>query len=109
MSSPLDPFAHELTRQVISYVIPATVLAGLIGLFKRDFESWIVKKLRGVFHPDAKVTQFEQEDMALDAPPACPKCRNTMVKRTSTRGLKRDSQFWGCSSFPRCRGTRDAG
>nr|WP_305121339.1 hypothetical protein [Microbulbifer elongatus] len=28
-----------------------------------------------------------------------------MVKRTSKRGPNAGSQFWGCSLFPKCRGT----
>jgi restriction system protein len=35
---------------------------------------------------------------------ACPNCASPMVLRTG-RG-KGGSQFWGCSTFPRCRGTR---
>ncbi len=31
----------------------------------------------------------------------CPKCGAPMVKRTGPRG-----EFWGCSTFPKCRGTR---
>jgi restriction system protein len=38
--------------------------------------------------------------------PACPKCRNSMVPRTSRTGKTAGDQFWGCSKFPICRGTR---
>jgi len=35
--------------------------------------------------------------------PSCPVCGSVMVKRTNhTDG----SKFWGCSQFPKCRGTR---
>ena len=38
------------------------------------------------------------------ADPACPRCRNPMkLKRGVTGGA-----FWGCSSYPRCRGKREA-
>ena len=33
--------------------------------------------------------------------PACPNCGAAMRKRTSARG-----PFWGCSSYPECKGTR---
>ena len=36
--------------------------------------------------------------------PDCPRCRNPMKLRRGPTG----SAFWGCSSFPRCRGKRDA-
>jgi len=46
------------------------------------------------------------------APPAadrtCPACGGPMVQRTAKRGANAGSVFWGCSSYPRCRGTRPA-
>lgn len=35
----------------------------------------------------------------------CPKCGNTMVRRTAKRGIRPGNSFWGCSTFPACRGT----
>jgi restriction system protein len=40
--------------------------------------------------------------------PACPACGGEMVRRTARRGANASSAFWGCSSYPRCRGTRSA-
>lgn len=37
--------------------------------------------------------------------PACPKCGGVMVIRTAHRGANAGSRFWGCSGYPRCRGT----
>ncbi len=34
--------------------------------------------------------------------PLCPKCGSPMVKRTGPRG-----EFWGCATFPKCKGTRN--
>jgi ATP-dependent DNA helicase RecQ len=39
---------------------------------------------------------------------ACPKCGAEMVLRTARNGDNRGHAFWGCSTFPACRGTRDA-
>jgi len=36
--------------------------------------------------------------------PACPKCGGAMVIRTARQGANAGSRFWGCSSYPRCRG-----
>jgi restriction system protein len=41
-------------------------------------------------------------------PPSCPKCQSTMVLRTAGKGANTGAQFWGCSRFPDCRGTRQA-
>ena len=35
--------------------------------------------------------------------PRCPRCNEGMIQRTNSRD---GSAFWGCSTFPRCRGTR---
>lgn len=41
-----------------------------------------------------------------DAMPACPACSRPMVRRTATKGANAGRVFWGCPSFPACRGTR---
>jgi restriction system protein len=38
----------------------------------------------------------------------CPVCKSSMVMRTAKRGKNAGSGFWGCSRFPKCRGTRSA-
>jgi restriction system protein len=38
--------------------------------------------------------------------PKCPSCGSEMVGRTAKRGANAGSKFWGCSQYPRCRGTR---
>lgn len=38
--------------------------------------------------------------------PNCPKCGRSMVKRIAKKGVNAGSRFWGCSSFPLCRGIR---
>lgn len=43
---------------------------------------------------------------ALHGNPTCPQCGSTMVRRIAKRGRNRGGSFWGCSRFPRCRGTR---
>lgn len=37
--------------------------------------------------------------------PTCPSCSATMVKRVAKQGAYAGRAFWGCSEFPRCRGT----
>jgi restriction system protein len=39
------------------------------------------------------------------APLECPKCGSAMVRRTAKRGSNAGGQFWGCSTYPRCRAT----
>lgn len=40
--------------------------------------------------------------------PACPVCGKPMRLRTARQGARVGGQFWGCSGYPDCRGTRPA-
>lgn len=37
--------------------------------------------------------------------PKCPSCGGDMVRRTARKGTNAGEWFWGCVTFPRCRGT----
>ena len=39
------------------------------------------------------------------ATPACPACGMAMVRRMARRGSYAGEEFWGCSTYPTCRGT----
>ena len=36
----------------------------------------------------------------------CPRCHSAMRLRTATKGNNAGHKFWGCSKYPRCKGTR---
>ena len=38
--------------------------------------------------------------------PACPKCGKPMIKRVAKKGVNAGKEFWSCSSYPNCDGTR---
>jgi restriction system protein len=40
------------------------------------------------------------------AAPVCPVCGKPMALRTARKGQRAGSQFWGCSGYPECKGTR---
>ena len=40
------------------------------------------------------------------AAPTCPACGKPMVVRTARKSQRPGSQFWGCSGYPECKGTR---
>lgn len=41
-----------------------------------------------------------------DTSPKCPLCGSDMVLRTAKRGTNLGEKFWGCSTFPKCRGIK---
>ena len=36
----------------------------------------------------------------------CPLCSKVMVKRTARRGANAGGEFWGCTGYPECKGTK---
>ncbi|MBI4179249.1 four helix bundle protein [bacterium] len=49
--------------------------------------------------------QTDQSDQEF---PVCPSCGKIMVLRTARKGKHAGSQFWGCTAYPDCKGTRPA-
>lgn len=39
--------------------------------------------------------------------PACPQCNAPMIRRTARKGANAGNEFWGCSTYPTCRGVRN--
>ena len=49
---------------------------------------------------------FRTKQSVLNNAPPCPKCGKPMIKRIAARGKNAGNEFWSCSSFPKCNGTR---
>ncbi len=52
-----------------------------------------------------RVAQRNSDSPKIQAP-KCPKCSETMVRRTAQQGPRAGEPFWGCSRFPECRGIK---
>ena len=50
--------------------------------------------------------QPERSDQPGPPAPACPLCGKPMRRRTARKGPHAGQQFWGCSAYPDCKGTR---
>jgi len=48
-------------------------------------------------------TVSEQRNAPL--PPTCPLCGSPMVERVAKRGKNAGNRFYGCSKYPKCKGT----
>lgn len=46
----------------------------------------------------------ESGGAAEEQAPPCPKCGSPMVRRQAKSGSNMGQKFWGCSTFPKCRG-----
>jgi restriction system protein len=56
--------------------------------------------------PAAAAPIPKQSATAQETAPSCPNCQAPMVRRTAKKGANAGAQFWGCSKYPACRGTR---
>jgi restriction system protein len=68
------------------------------------------RKLRGMM-AEVKRTQAPApvaEAAPTASAPLCPRCESPMVLRIARRGANAGEQFWGCSTYPNCQGTRPA-
>lgn len=51
----------------------------------------------------SEVAPVQQATSQTEAP-SCPKCAAIMVRRQAKAGGNAGQEFWGCSTFPKCRG-----
>lgn len=47
-----------------------------------------------------------KEKAANEGAPRCPICNDPMQQRTIKKGAYQGKQFWGCTNYPKCNGTR---
>ncbi len=47
-----------------------------------------------------------QQSVEANAP-LCPLCGKPMVKRVAKKGIHSGREFWSCSAYPACNGTRN--
>lgn len=55
-----------------------------------------------------KLTSIRVEARAKqENAPACPECGQPMTRRRARAGKNAGKDFWGCTGYPECRGTRE--
>ena len=110
-SSKTTQIASQSKQQLASDKDSAASLATVsenqnADIFLTPFETTVgIKSVQ-----DNQTVQPSKTDAAIVAsPPAlaptCPKCASPMTKRVAKSGQRQGQAFWGCSKFPKCRGT----
>lgn len=92
-------FAAECRIQLVD----GTALPELLRHAKAMHTKGPVERMEGARAPARAAAS---PPVQAEAIPACPSCGSTMVRRTARKGASAGAQFWGCSRFPACRGTR---
>ena len=47
------------------------------------------------------------EKSLQDDAPLCPQCGKPMIRRMAKKGMNSGREFWSCSNYPACNGTRN--
>lgn len=112
------PDAIDFTRDKPIKLIDGPELVRMLGSLKsasgtpsaakRSSDSWqrpeFPKHVPGTPMPELASAKTSG---AVSVAEPCPRCGSPMVRRTTRKGPGAGKQFWGCSRYPACRGTRD--
>ncbi|MBM3838118.1 MAG: four helix bundle protein [Verrucomicrobia bacterium] len=111
-----DPVEHyQAYARWLDHADPAVVANALICLLhqtnylldqqisalERDFV-----RAGGYIEQLAAARIAERQKQQHPTAPTCPHCGKPMALRMARRGPRAGSQFWGCSVYPDCTGTR---
>ena len=96
---------------------PAVCVNSIMQLINRNItmlQKMISRQLEEFKHDGGFTEGLSKERLSTMAAhsaeqgaPECPLCGKPMIKRTIKRGAKAGRQFWGCSGYPECQGTRE--
>ncbi|MEO1255546.1 MAG: DUF2726 domain-containing protein, partial [Bacteroidota bacterium] len=108
----LDDKSHNRKdrRERDKFVDDVFTVAGLPILHIRVRREYDIKKIARVLspylnyqiklQPTAMNTELENKIMETQE---CPRCGAEMILRTAKQGQNVGQQFWGCTTFPKCR------
>lgn len=57
----------------------------------------------------AERLESRKANAQAEGAPLCPKCGKPMLRRMQKKGQMQGREFWGCSGYPECNGTRQIG
>jgi len=70
----------------------------------------LIKQCQGAQSQEPRgPTGDASQAQAKTSPLSCPVCAQSMIRRTAKRGANAGNEFWGCSDYPSCKGTRPIG
>ena len=105
----IDQFTQALFWKVESVIIVCAVLILVVGIplywLRLKLERAVIRVIRSSRNKRQTLKSAANSN-SFEAVPHCPICNALMVKRLARRGAGAGSTFWGCSNYPKCRGTR---
>ncbi len=55
----------------------------------------------------AERLSYRAEQSVEEGAPVCPRCGKPMIKCMARKGMNSGREFWSCSAYPECNGTRN--
>jgi ribosomal protein L37AE/L43A len=105
----IDQFTQALFGKVESVLIVCAILILVVGIplywLRLKAEGALIRGIRSARSRRQRQKSAANTDSS-ETVPHCPVCNALMVKRLARRGVSAGSSFWGCSNYPKCRGTR---
>lgn len=106
--SKFDPWIENNNPEIAANAIIVLCLK-LNKMLQSHMEAVLIQfKNQGGFTKNMTQERLEarREQAALAGAPTCPKCGKPMLKRMQRKGQMQGREFWGCSDYPNCNGTR---
>jgi len=105
----IDQFTQALFGKAESVLIVCAILIVVVGIplywLRLKAERALIRVIRSARERRQAQKSAANTDSS-ETVPHCPVCNALMVKRLARRGVSAGSSFWGCSNYPKCRGTR---
>src|SRR5205809_5259110 len=105
----IDQFTQALFGIAESVLIVCAILIVVVGIplfwLRLKAERGLIRVIRSARNR-RQTEKSAVNSNSSETVPHCPVCNALMVKRLSRRGSRSGSTFWGCSNYPKCRGTR---
>lgn len=105
--------ARQFTQGRKIHLVDGAQLLAMVQLVhqSRLAAAAVIAAHGGVVHAEPALPQTRPMARATvgalaDTQPACPHCGGCMVRRIARTGTNAGRSFWGCSTFPACRGVR---
>ena len=110
MAAPqIDQFTQALFGKIESVLILCAILILVVGIplmwLRLKAERGLIRVIRSSRNR-RQIQKSAPDTNSFETAPHCPICNALMVKRLARRGSRSGSTFWGCSNYPKCRGTR---
>ena len=105
----IDQFTQALFGNAESVIIVCAILTVVVGIPLYCLRLKAERGLIRVIRSSRNKRQTEKSAVntnSSETVPHCSVCNALMVKRLARRGSRSGSTFWGCSTYPKCRGTR---